>query len=433
MSASPAKTTGTSHVRLGSYYLNQHPNTIFTLGEWYRYREGIWGKVAELQVKKELQQTALKYAKTTVTSNLINSIYNLLKASQFHADETLDSNINLITFANCTLEVSTGKTRDLSPDDFVTSKLPFCYNPETRSDLWPVVLSSTDPAYHHFLQEYAGYCITPSTKYELALWNWGESGSGKSTFITGIETMLGSRVCTLGLADLERSAFALSQIPGKTLAISTEQPNHFIRSSHVLNALISGESILWERKFKDAVSIKPHVKLIWAMNELPRIDSSGIGLFRRVVPIHWRKVENPDPAIKEEKIPLLGQEIFNWAFEGLQRLNARGRFEVPAGLIAERETYRIQNDIPQVFIEEQCERVELFNDNGHYNRTQASILFTNYRDWCKDTNHKPLSSTTFAGELQRLGFEKKTIDGRVYYLGLLLKPQQNGQDPEVVM
>lgn len=429
MPASPAKTSGASHVRLGSYYLNRHPNTIFTLGEWYRYREGIWEKTAELQVKKELQEVTLTYSKIAVTSNLINSIYNLLKAKQFHVDETLDSNIDLITFTDCTLEVSTGETRPLSPDDHVTSKLPFCYNPTTRSELWSAVLSSTEPSYHDFLQEYAGYCITPSTKHELALWNWGESGSGKSTFITGIETMLGSRVCTLGLADLERSAFALSQIPGKTLAVSTEQPNHFIRSSHILNALISGESILWERKFKDAVSIRPHVKLIWAMNELPRVDSSGIGLFRRVVPIHWRKVENPDPSIKEEKIPLLGQEIFNWAFVGLRRLNARGRFDIPAGLIAERETYRIQNDIPQVFVEERCQRCSVFNDEGQYNKVQAQVFYDDYKHWCLQTGHKPFSSTVFAGELKRLGIEKTTIDGRVYYVGIQLKPN----DSEIVM
>jgi putative DNA primase/helicase len=418
-----------SHVRLGSQYLEKYPDTIFTLGEWYRYNDGVWQQVAELQIRKELQRIAIKQGKIAVTNNLISSVHNLLKARQFHSDDTLDSNIDLITFTDCTLEVSTGSVKPLSATDYVTSKLPFSYNPETTSDTWTAVLSSTDAAYHDFLQEYAGYCITPSTKHELALWNWGESGSGKSTFITGIETMLGSRVCTLGLADLERSAFALSQIPGKTLAVSTEQPNHFIRSSHILNALISGESILWERKFKDAVSIKPHVKLIWAMNELPRIDSSGIGLFRRVVPIHWRKVENPDPSIKEDKIPLLGQEIFNWAFAGLQRLNARGRFDIPAGLIEERETYRIQNDIPQVFLEERCQRCEPLNDDGSYVKVQSSILYAGYREWCQNTGHKPFSSTVFAGELKRLGVEKATIDGKVFYLGIQLKPS----DSEVVM
>lgn len=425
----PPPRSGTSHVRLGLRYLEKHPNTIFTLGEWYRYDDGAWRGTAELQVRKELQEIALSYAKVTVTNNLISSVYNLLKARQFHVDETLDSDADVVAFADYTLKVSTGETAERSPDDYVTSRLPFCYNPTTHSELWTAVLSSTDPAYHDFLQEYAGYCITPSTKHELALWNWGESGSGKSTFITGLETMLGSRVCTLGLADLERSAFALSQIPGKTLAISTEQPNHFIRSSHILNALISGESIVWERKFKDAVSIKPHVKLVWAMNELPRIDSSGIGLFRRVVPIHWRKVEHPDPSIKEEKIPLLGQEIFNWAFEGLQRLNARGRFDIPAGLIAERETYRIQNDIPQVFLYEHYERCEELNDKGHYNKVQASNLYADYKQWCQNTSHKPFSSTVFAGELKRLGIEKAIVDGKTYYLGLRQKPE----NPEIVM
>lgn len=412
----------TSHIRLGSHYLNKYPNTIFSLGEWYRYNNGIWEQLAALQVRKEIQQIAVVYSSSRVTNSLVSSVYALLQASTYLPDSKLNSNIDIITFADCTLEISTGITRGHSPDDYVTSKLPFNYDPTTRSEIWDQVLSSTNPEYLPFIQEFAGYCLTASTRHELALWNWGDPGSGKSTFIAGLETMLGSRCCILGLADIERSAFALSQIPGKTLAISTEQPSHFIRSAHILNALISGEPITWERKFKESAQIRPRVKIVWAMNELPRIDSSGVGLFRRIIPLHWRRVEKPDPTIKEDKIPLLGQQIFNWAFEGLQRLNQRGRFVIPASLIEERETYRTQNDIPKIFVQECCEIVPETNDQGNYNRTQASTLYSNYRNWCEVTNHKSLSSTTFGNEISRLGFKKATIGGKVYYLGILLKP-----------
>lgn len=419
MSKTPASQ---SHIRLKSWYLQKYPYTAFSLGEWKRYDGGVWKRLPEMQVRQEVQQICVSYAKgVQVTNALVGSVYNLLMQHVFLPDDTFDSDVDLLYFHDCVLRISTGQTRPHDPAvDFATSKLPFHYYPEARSDAWMQALTMTEPEYLPFLQEFAGYCLTPSTQYELALWCWGDPGSAKSTFITGLEAMLGSRCCTLGLADIERSQFALSQIPGKTLAISTEQPSRFVKCSHVLNSLISGESLTWERKFVDPVTIKPFLKLVWAMNELPRIDSSGVGLFRRVVPVPWRKVEKPDPAIKEE-VKRSGQAIFNWAFEGLQRLNARGRFEIPEGLLNEREAYRTQNDIPKTFLGECCEVVEQIDDNGYYNKIQSSILHSTYAQWCLKTHHKPLSSTAFAGEMKRLGFEKTAIDGRMFWLGIRFK------------
>lgn len=419
-----------SHISLKSHHLRIHPHTAFSLGEWKRYREGTWDRVAEMQVRKEVQEISVRYAKGGVTANLVSSVYHLLQQHVFLADDKFDSDIDLIYFHDCVLRISTGQTEQYDPTKhFATSKLPFHYYPEAHSDAWEQALSMTEPEYVPFLQEFAGYCLTPSTAHELALWCWGEPGSAKSTFIIGLEAMLGARCCTLGLADIERSHFALAQIPGKTLAISAEQPSRFVRCSHVLNSLISGESLIWERKFVDPVTIRPMVKLVWAMNELPRIDSSGVGLFRRVVPVPWRKVEQPDPSVKEA-VKMSGQAIFNWAYEGLKRLNQRGRFQIPEGLISERETYRTQNDIPQTFLNETCEMVEQLDDNGSYNKIQSSILHSTYALWCQNTHHKPLSSTAFGGEMKRLGFEKTTIEGRIYWLGIRLKPTD---DHEVEM
>lgn len=410
-----------SHIRLKSHHLRIYPYTAFSLGEWKRYDDGVWKRLPEMQVRQEVQRIAVTYSSSRVTSALVASVYNLLQQDVFLPEDKFDSDIDLIYFFDKVLRVSTGETEDYDPlKHFATSKLPFHYYPEASSEAWTQALTMTEPEYLPFLQEFAGYCLTPSTQHELALWCWGEPGSAKSTFITGLEAMLGSRCCTLGLADIERSHFALAQLPGKTLAISAEQPSRFVKCSHVLNSLISGESLIWERKFVDPVTIRPTVKLVWAMNELPRIDSSGVGLFRRVVPVPWRKVETPDPAVKEA-VKLSGQAIFNWAYEGLKRLNARGRFEIPEGLISERETYRTQNDIPKTFIDECCEVVDQLDENGHYNKIQSSVLHLSYAQWCEKTRHKSLSSTAFAGEMKRLGFEKTPVDGKVYWLGIRLK------------
>ena len=87
------------------------------------------------------------------------------------------------------------------------------------------------------------------------------AGWGTLYVIGGIEAMLGNRAGVLGLAAIERSQFALTKnLPGKTLVTSTEQPDLFIRSSHILNAIISGEPLIVERKYKTSVSDHPACK-----------------------------------------------------------------------------------------------------------------------------------------------------------------------------
>lgn len=430
MVATPA--SNRSHLRFVSQYLQKYPYTRFSLGEWRRYKNGIWETVPELAIKRECQKLCGQQAAgLPITSAVVSSVTKLVQAEVFLPDDTFDSNVDLITFKDRTMVVSTGEVRAHSPTDYVTSKLAFTYDPAAQSPEWLQALTSTDPSNVSFLQEFSGLSLTPETKYEIGVWCWGDSGSGKSTFVGGIEAMLGVRCCTLGLAEIERSPFALSQIPGKTLAISTEQPSTYVRCFHTLNTIISGESIKWEQKYLKAETLKPYVKLLWAMNELPRVDSAGVGLFRRIVPVSWTQVKDPDPTVKDAVLKA-GQAIFNWAYEGLKRLNARGRFDIPAGLLAEREAYRVQNDIPLAFISDTYERVGDLDENGHYIKIGATDIYKTYRKWCSETGHRAFSAIAFAKELSRLKVAKTEISGHTFYLGLTLKPE-NPNEIEISM
>ena len=81
--------------------------------------------------------------------------------------------------------------------------------------------------------------------------------------------------------------------------------------------------------------------------------------------------------------------------------------------------FQRHNDIPALFAEECC----LI---GPDYKTQANTLYQTYKKWCEDSGHKPMSSTSLAGEWERLGFEKYAAAGRRYYrgVGLLLESEK---------
>lgn len=418
-----------SHLQTLEAYLSFRPNTCFGLGEWRRYEDGIWPIIHEQAIKREIMAVAEQAAADGVavqfTAHFISSVYNLLKARKFIPDDAFDANPDIVAFADCALHLPTRERIAHSPTNFLTSKLAFVYDPALTSTVWQQFLADTVPDCSDFLQEFAGYCLTTSTRHETALWLYGPPGGGKSTFVQGLDAMLGAKSCVLGLGEMTTSSFGLANLPGKTLAVSTEQPADFVSVTHIINALVSGERLTINRKYRDALDIVPHAKLVWAMNELPRINSHGEGLFRRVKVVHFPGIaaEVRDPRIKEA-IMQSGMAITNWALEGLARLEARGKFEIPATVEEATDQYRIANDIPALFLDECCVR-------DPDEKVQASLLYAVYSKWCKATGHHPTTSTRFGMDMERLGLKSHKISVK-YRLGVRLKVEGEDDAHEIL-
>lgn len=396
--------------------------TAYGQGEWRRYGSGIWEPVHQQIILREIDEVleAAKPEGVRPTAGTRSSIEKLAQAKTFVPDEHWDANPDILVCANGTLEISGGILRPHLPRDYSLSALPFDYDPEAEAPAWEAFLGSTLPEpVCEFLKEFAGYSLTTDTAYELAVWLHGPPGSGKSTFIEGLKAMLGERVGVLGLADLQNSRFALADLPGKTLLTATEQPSDYLRSTHILNTIISGEEIKVEQKFKAAYTVIPRAKILWAMNELPRIGDANSGLFRRVKLVTFPKLdeEKRDEKVKEA-IKGEGAGILNWALEGLNRVRERGHFEIPDSVREATEEFRLSNDLPAMFVKEAC-----ITSSSVETKEQANTLYQAYRRWCEQSGHKPISRTKIAGDWKRLGFSKATLNGRTYYRGVEVDPE----------
>ena len=312
--------------------------------------------------------------------------------------------------------VPSGELGPHDPAHHATSGVPYDYDPEATARTWGRFLGDfVDAETAHFLQEFAGYALTTDVSHEVALWLFGAPGGGRSTFIAGLEAMLGERAGTLGLGEVERSRFALADVPGKTLLTATEQPAGYMRASYILNALISGDKLKVEEKYKSAYDVYPKAKVLWAMNELPRVPSANDGLFRRVKVVEIEPIPEGerDPEIKE-KIKEEGAGILNWALDGLARLRERGGFEVPSAVKGATVRWRETNDVPAMFVAEECKINQEKSE-------RSKALYGRYRFWCEENGHRPKSSTQIAEDWRRLGFERKRDKQGVLWRGVELR------------
>lgn len=419
----PERTPLPTHDELRDRYLKSNPLTVYGLGDWRIYEAGLWPLVSELTVKQSISEIveAAKIEGVKPTAALVSSVTELTKIKIYQDDSIFDSNADYLVCGNGTLHIPTKELGNHNPELYATSGVGYDYDPTAKASNWQLFLMdltlSTFQAVVDFLQEFAGYALTTDTKHELAVWLYGPPGSGKSTFLEGLQAMLGDRAGLLGLAEIERSRFALANLPGKTLVVSTEQPNSFLASTAVLNAVISGEPVNVDRKFRDAIEVTPRCKIAWAMNELPRVSDPNSGLFRRVKVVEFPAIpeSNRDPGLKE-RIRNEGAGILNWALVGLDRLRKRGRFDIPTEIVTATANFKDNNDIPARFIEDVC---IVGNDaTGEPLRVKSSNLYNQYKFWCEDNGHKPQSSTSLANDWKRLGFEKRRLNDGNYYFGV---------------
>ena len=316
---------------------------------------------------------------------------------------------NSIAMKNGILDIAAllkGRTDVLVPHTpryFSANVLPYNFDPSATCPKWFAFLNRNlegDQERIALLQQYSGYCLTPTLSAHKFLFNEGEGANGKSVYCAALTGMLGQ--ANVSSVPLEQfgERFALYPTIGKLANIAAEVGEIDRVAEGILKSYTTGDAIQFDRKHRDPITARPTAKLIFASNNRPRFSDKSGGLWRRMILMPWRitipeaeRVFGMDsPQWWQDQGELPG--ILHWAIAGLWQFEQQGGFTKSAVCEAALSEYRAESNPARLFLEERF----------HFDPESWMVcedVYLPYAAWSKANGFMALSASSFGHEVRR--------------------------------
>ena len=369
--------------------------TVYLLEEdhFYIYDKGVYSKIYEIKLKRFIAKFTPRF--NTFTINIQNQILERIKYLQCKDLKMFNWSPEL-NLKNCMISPYNSLDGEHSPIFYSTIQLPFEYNENAQCSLWLKTLGEIFEDNQEMistLQEFFGYCLTKETKYEMALLLLGESRSGKSTILTVLRNVIGIQNCSsVALKNISNAQYTPLLI-NKLVNIEFDVSGNATDFEADFKTITSGEPVNCNQKHIPTFEFNPFCKLAMAANTFPRITDHSSAFYKRLLLIPCDRVFKDEEQNINLKVELLKElsGIFNWAMVGLQRLEARGKFEKHDFIKdAVKELREADNPSDKFF--DECV-IEQFGDGIDI---EKSFLYEKYRDWCKKKEIYILSEVKFS-------------------------------------
>ena len=373
----------------------------------YIYNGAFWRQCGKEDIRKFLTDSAVKMGMKEHEAKYYETADKLLK--QFLCDAHLSApNQNkdkiLINLKNGTFEFTPHgwKKKKFNSDDFLTYQLPFNYDDKAECLLFEKYLVRVlpDPNSRSLLQEFMGSIFT-KLNFEKCLVLYGDGCNGKSVFMNIMNALFGNENVLNYSLGLFAHEYNRAKLVNVLFNYSSEKG--FDLNPDIFKALISGEPIQAREIYQKPFTLHNLARFIINCNELPRETEITEAYFRRFIIIPFevkitneeRDVELADKIIKNEM-----PGIFNWVLEGLNRFATNKKFSNSVKSEGALFDFRKQSDSVQLFIDEKkyiCAKTK---------KEPLSVLYAEYKEFCREDNYRPLGKNRFSKRLEKKGLEK---------------------------
>lgn len=329
---------------------------------------------------------------------------------------------DIINVKNGIFDLKTRKLEHHDPKYLCLGQIDTLYDPEAQAPVFKKFINEiccNDPERVQVLIEIIGYALTRSIKAEKCFFFCGNGANGKSTLINVLHHLVGRHnISEVSLAMFSEN-FGLESMVGKYINIVGENEIKGKMLTEKLKAIISGDPITIPRKYKNDLPVNLKCKLIHVVNNLPQVDDTSNGYWRKVMLFPFQATFQGSKMDKylPGKLKKECSGILNIALTGLRRLEENHYvFSHSDAISKASDQYQLSQKSGVQFITENY-------DISPTNRILKTKLFNDFLEWAKENGKQSMSSQKFWGMLEKnwaendISYEYRKINGTRYLLG----------------
>lgn len=375
-------------------FIKNNDNVKRINGILHVYRDGVY-----VPGTLEIESAMIKYLPTLKAAQRTEVLKYL---DIVCSDNTEGAPANLIAFKNGLYDLATGEIKEFSPEQVITNKIPWDYDPEAYSEIGDKTLNKlacNDVQIRALLEECIGYCFYRRNELSKAFVLTGDKSNGKSTFLDMVKNVLGeANYSALDIAELDER-FSVATMAGKLANIGDDISDEFMCGRSIANfkKLVSGNQVKAEIKNDPNIFfMKPTVKLLFSANEIPRMkDKTGAVLRRLVIVPFNARFSKDDPDYDPYITYKLQDEtvmkyMVRLGVEGLRRVIESKAFTSSGKVQKELADYEVQNNPILLFLQEK--EFEIANQS-------TTDVHRSYRVFCSENGFGEMTLSTFSREI----------------------------------
>lgn len=404
---------------------------------WMVYHDGFWDKDLSDKYLSEWITDTLRQRKQAALQRMNKDLLKKCEASRANLDAIkgicrdrllgnladFNSEPHLINCNNGVLNLKTLELLPHNPEFLFNYKLRTNWNPDADTQEFvdfvaqcvgedAADFTSTISALE-LLQLCAGYSLTGDTTAETMFYVFGPPRSGKGTFMTALQNLMGPLSNTVNIGTLcsaskcDNQNFELAGLSlCRYVTVAETGRDTFLDAGRIKN-LTGNDPIQCAFKFKDSFRYTPLFKIWISSNHEVNVDAGDDAVWDRLRAFHFLNSHKdaPDTSLKRRITSNL-EPVLLWCAQGAQawfRAQEQGkpmpRTDKMREYLAERKD---EADYVKQFLDEQGIEKSTYETDS---MMPIFKLYGKFKEFCLEQHiDKFLSHRNFTSDLKRRGF-----------------------------
>ena len=238
----------------------------------------------------------------------------------------------LLNCTNMMVDLRNGVARPHSPELMSSVQVTVAYDPNAEAPNYVAWLRQALRQEHHTdadvdrliadIEETAGTMLDPTRTPSKALFLFGPSRSGKSTFLRLLKAIAGAvNTSAVTLHDLDRDAFAAANLYGRMLNVAADLSNKHVEDLSLFKMLTGEDVIKANRKYGKQFEFTNQALIAFSANELPTVSEASRAYAERMKPFNFPNsfAGREDKTLEDRLLAELPGIFYRW-------VRAYGRF-----------------------------------------------------------------------------------------------------------